>query len=624
MSGSPPASEIHEKFTPTLDAHPGSHDYTSRVAPASGDGSRRDQKEFVDEKDAAHASPLSGTTVVDPEDIQRTVEGGDVASAEEDDGRPTLQGRRLYMLIGGIVFCSMIIALDQTIVAPALPILSSHFDALAQLPWVVNAFFLAQATSTLTFGQLYTISPPKLTFLSTILIFEIGSALSAAAPTFALLVFGRAISGFGAGGFVVGMHTIVGQVVRLEDRSLHYASLGAVFTSASLCGPALGGAFTDRLTWRWCFWINLPIGAIGATAVYFALPSYPVRLPLSLRLEGTPQQSNWQSWLSRLRAVDWIGNVLTLGMTTCLTLALQWGGDVFRWNSPTMLALLILSPTLLVIFLGWELYLSKHYNSVTPSTQRRSHPMVPLHLLTNRTVWGSALAGFFQNVLFGVTLTYLPLLYQVYGYSPLKSGVAILPFMISSVVALSIAGILVKRIGYYKIFVVLGPWLAATGAGPLIKQRLLDTRWLLGWQILMGTGFGMAFQNTIMGVQAEFTNDPQLIPQATSIVGYFQRTGPMIGVSIAGTIFINTLTSRLRTLAAQGVLPAASIDRIRQSVTALFDTTLLASDEVRQQVKDAYIGAVRTSFVVVLPACIVAGFVAFGIRNHNVRTRGRR
>jgi uncharacterized membrane protein YcfT len=173
--------------------------------------------------------------------------------------------------------------------------------------------------------------------------------------------------------------------------------------------------------------------------------------------------------------------------------------------------------------------------------------MVPLSMFQNRTVQGASLTGFFLNSTWGALITYFPLLYQSRGATALRSGIDILPFMVSSVVALVIAGVLVKRIGYYKPWMVFGPWVAVIGAGCMTNPKLLKYDMIIGWQIIVGTGFGVAFQNTskfsqercrfvltwflVMAIQAEYALQSHLIPQAASIVGFFQRTGPMIGAA---------------------------------------------------------------------------------------------
>lgn len=527
--------------------------------------------------------------------------GGTTALADENDGRPTLKGRRLFILICGLLVNSSILALDQVIITTALPTLSSQFNALAQLPWVVNGFFLTQATGTIAFGQFYTLYPAKYTFLISVLIFEIGSLISAVAPAFWVLILGRAITGWGGGGLVVGMHTIIGQVVRLKDRPMHYSSLGAVFTAASIGGPLIGGVFTDKLTWRWCFYINLPVGAVGSVAVFLALPFYPVRLPPTLR--GKPRYM-------RLGAIDWIGIILALGTTTALVLPLQWGGYILHWYNAKIIALFILCGVLFGLFIAWELWIAK-----------RHHAVVPLRMLKNRSVSGAAASGFFLNIIFGVMANYLPLLYQSRGASALRSGIDILPFMISSVVTLVAAGALVKRIGYYKPWMVGGPWLAAIGAGCMTNRTLLTTGDLIGWQILLGVGFGVAFQNTIMAIQAEYAMEPEMIPQAASIVGFFQRLGPMVGVSITGAIFINYLDHQLKDQ-SYGLTEAQRI-AIRHSVEDIWSPDTGLTNDQQAAVIGFYINAVRHAFFILAPACVLAGATALLVYNRNVNKRGK-
>ncbi|PVF94218.1 hypothetical protein CPB86DRAFT_766168 [Serendipita vermifera] len=584
------------------------------------------EKRLSGKENGVPSSASDESTAVDALTLNNANEGGvpsnhghdaDVDSAEINDGRPLLLGKRLVVLIAGIICSSFIVALDQSIVSTAMPVISSQFKALAQLPWVVNGFYLTQATGTLTFGQLYTFLPAKHTFLFSILLFEIGSILSAVAPSFAVLVFGRAVTGLGAGGLVVGMHTIVGQVVRLEDRSMHYSSLGACFTLASFGGPLVGGAFTDKLSWRWCFWINLPFGAIGAIAIWFVLPAYKVRMPPSLA-----QKPLWRRWL----ALDWVGNIFALGMMVCLIVALQWGGYTLPWNDKVIILLFVLSGVLVILFLLWELYTARGNESGKGRWRwSTGNPMVPLSMLQNRSVQGASLTGFFLNSVWGALITYLPLLYQSRGHTALRSGIDILPFMVSSVVALVIAGVLVKRIGYYKPWMVLGPWVATIGVGCLTNSRLLKYEMIIGWQIIVGTGFGVAFQNTIMAIQAEYATQGHLIPQAASIVGFSQRTGPMIGAAIAGAIFINSLDHELSNMPSSISLTPDQIAHIRDSVQYVWaeEMSQAVTNEQRMQIVEVFVDSVRKAFIVGLPGCVLAGFSALLVRNWNVRKRSQ-
>lgn len=235
--------------------------------------------------------------------------------------------------------------------------------------------------------------------------------------------------------------------------------------------------------------------------MFFALPFYPVRLPSTLK--DKPRYH-------RLKAIDWVGNLLALGMTVTLVLPMQWGGYIMPWDDPRIIILFVVvrilpSPfpserprkltrrldssfqcgALLGLFVLWELWIAK-----------RGHAVVPLRMLKNRSVSGAASSGFFLNVVYGVSATYLPLLYQARGASALRSGINILPLMISSVVVLLVSGVCVKKLGYYKPWLVGGPLLASIGAGCLTNPDLLTDPKLIGWQILIGLGFGVAFQNT--------------------------------------------------------------------------------------------------------------------------------
>ncbi|KAG8851908.1 hypothetical protein FRB91_007201 [Serendipita sp. 411] len=401
-----------------------------------------------------------------------TIDAVDAASTADEQSR-YLTGRRLWLVHTGILLSVFLVALDQSIVSTALPKMSSEFHALEQLTWVVSTYFLTQAGLMLWFGQLLTIVSSKSVFLACIVIFEIGSLICALAPNINVLIFGRAIQGVGGSGGYVSILTIIAQMARLELRPILLASFGGVFGIASVFGPLLGGVFTDRLTWRWCFWINLPFGGVSLVAVFIFLPFHP---PLSnVHHQGKTLLQKWMS-------MDWIGTVLALGMTVSLLLPLTWGGVTRPWNDRVVIALFVLAGVLFMLLILWERRLG-------------ATAMMPLSIFMRRTQFSAGVANFTVMLVSIIATYYLPFFYQAKGRSAEQSGLDILPMMLTMVAGSGLSGYLNKVTGRYTPYLIAGPILYSIAGGLLftIDQNTSKAK-LIGYQILLGFGEGMAFQ----------------------------------------------------------------------------------------------------------------------------------
>ncbi|EEB89971.1 hypothetical protein MPER_11882 [Moniliophthora perniciosa FA553] len=402
-----------------------------------------------------------------------------------------LETRDLVLVFLGFLMATLLITLDQTIIATALPQIVSHFNALGDVTWVVTAYFLTQGGLILITGQVLKVFPKKTIFLLSITLFETGSLICALSHSMAQLIAGRAIAGCGAAGI-------------------------------QKSGPILGGTFTDKLTWRWCFWINLPCGAVAILLVIVFL-KYHSR-PNSG--QGTRSTNSW------LR-LDWIGGLLNLGFFTCLLLPVQWGGNTRPWNDAAVIALFVVAVVLLGAFLAWERYKGKE-------------AMIPLEVLSRRTQIGCACGGasspFISYLVLMIATYYLPLWYQARGHSATRSGLDILPYLIALVLAGAVSGGVVTKTGHYWWILLLCPAITAVGAGLLFTLRI-DTPGanLIGYQILYGVGIGVYFQNVLLVAQADYVDDEDMIPQASSFVTFCQLLGGIIGIAI----FSNNLRKNL-------------------------------------------------------------------------------
>ncbi|KAF8315117.1 ABC transporter [Clavulina sp. PMI_390] len=487
----------------------------------------------------------------------------------------------------------LLIALDQSIVATALPRIVSQFNALDQVAWVASGYFLTQAGLILFSGAVISITPTKPVFLVAVTIFELGSLVCGVAPNMNTLIFGRALAGVGAAGIFGACLAIIAEICPIEKRAVLMGTFGGVFALASVMGPLLGGVFTDKVSWRWCFYINLPVGAISiAVIVLFLEGGYS-----NLNSKRAENETTLQRWLR----IDWFGTLISLGLITSLLLPLQWGGNTKPWNDTSVIALFVVFGVMVGIFVAWQYYL-------------KDRALLPLNLLKNRTQIGASMAMFWMMLMFLAGIYYLPLYYQANGHSATRSGIDILPFMLVGVFGTMLSGTVVTITGDYMPWLILGPLLGTIGAGLLytIDAHTSKAR-LIGYQVLFGFGIGSAMQTPFLAIQAEYNHNEAMIPMTNSIVNFMQLTGGVIGIAIAGTIFANQLVVELHKYAS-GLDPTVA-DKVRQSVTYIFTLPV----EEQAPVIQAYSRSVGFVFLMVIPAGILASLCGLLVRRHDIR-----
>jgi MFS family permease len=415
-----------------------------------------------------------------------------------------LTGKKLAVVFVAMLLSLLLIALDQTILATALPRIASDFDAFTLQGWVASSFVLAQTVFLLFYGQVMRIFPAKWVLVSTIVIFEAGSLICGVAQNVNQLITGRTVSGMGAAGIFVSMIQIVAQVTRLEDRPKLFGAFGAVFGLASIIGPLIGGSLTDHVTWRWCFFINLPIGGVSLVAVTLLLKASP---PLGADLTKRAPRDLWRQvlWL------DFVGATLVAGAVTCLVLALQWGGNTKPWDDKAVIICFVFAGVITISFVAWEKYLG-------------GKAMVPLEIFKSRSIYALVLYSFLTRFSLLLFSYYIPIFYQaVKHHSATASGINLLPFMLGTVLSVIGAGQIVGRFGYYWPFLVVAPVFLAIGSGLLYSLNTTTSEAkIIGFQILAGIGVGMGMQNALVAIQVEFQDQPSLISQATSMGSFGQ------------------------------------------------------------------------------------------------------
>ena len=426
----------------------------------------------------------------------------------EDD--PRLTGAALRTVFAALMLGMFLAALDQTIVSTALPTIVGDLGGLNHLSWVVTSYLLASTVSTPVYGKLGDMIGRKPVFLAAILIFLAGSMLAGLSQSMGELIGFRALQGVGAGGLMVGAQAIIADIVPPRERGRYMGLIGSVFAVASVAGPLLGGFLVDNLSWRWVFYVNMPVGALAVLIV-----------ATRLRLH-TPSISH---------RIDYLGTTVLTGAVGALILLTTWGGVQYAWGSSTIVGLGIAGLVLLAFFVWWE--------------RRVVEPILPLHLFRSSVFSVANAMGFTIGMAMFGAIIFIPLFLQiVYGVSPTSSGLRTLPLMAGLLVASILSGRAISRIGRYKAFPIAGTAVLVVGMFLLSLLGVHTASWVASaYMIVVGVGLGLVMQVLVLVVQNDAR--PQEIGVATSSATFFRSVGGAFGVAIFGTIFASRLSHRL-------------------------------------------------------------------------------
>ncbi|KAF2259788.1 MFS general substrate transporter [Lojkania enalia] len=429
-------------------------------------------------------------------------------------------GLALSLIMVALLLSMFLVALDMTIVATAIPRITDDFNRLDQVGWYGSGFFLTVATFQASWGKAYKYFPLKIAFFTSVIIFEVGSLICALAKDSPMLIVGRAIQGVGGAGIIGGCYVIIAFIVPLQKAPSYIGLLGAVFSLASVAGPLLGGVFTDKVSWRWCFYINLPIGglALFLLAIFFHTPAAAKPAPAT--------------WVEVFLQMDPLGIVLILASLVCYMLALEWAGVHKGWSSADVVGTLVGWIVLTICFVISQLYQGER-SMIVPAQLKR------------RLVWSGSFFIFFLNAANFLMIYYLPIYFQaIQGASPSSSGVRNLPYILASSLCTVAQGHLIRLFPHPHPFMVGGAVVFTVGAGLLYTLDIgSSTGKYVGYQILVGAGIGTAIQVPVISAQAK--TPPADLSTATSIILFFQLISGALSVSAAQAIFTNRLIASI-------------------------------------------------------------------------------
>jgi EmrB/QacA subfamily drug resistance transporter len=483
--------------------------------------------------------------------------------------------QRIRLIFAALLLVLLLASLDQTIVSTALPTIVGELGGIEHLSWVVTAYLLASTIVTPLYGKLGDLYGRKLVLQTAIVLFLIGSALCGIAQNMPELIAFRALQGLGGGGLMVTTVATIGDLVPPRDRGRYQGLFGGVFGVSTVIGPLIGGFFVDHLSWRWIFYINLPIGGLALAVIAVAFHARPDRLRHS---------------------IDYLGAALLAGGLSAIVLCTSLGGTTYDWGSTPIVVLAVLGVVMLVLFVLVE--------------RRAAEPILPPALFRNRTFSVTSAIGFIVGVALFGSVTYLPLYLQIVkGHSATESGLLLTPMMAGVLITSITSGNVISRTGRYRPFPIVGTAVAAIAIFLLSRLAVSTPIWLAAlYMLVLGLGLGLVMQVLVLAAQNAVPYE--LLGVATSGSTLFRQIGGSIGVSIFGAIFANRLATELADRLPRGVpVPAVANPAAVQHLPPA----------IKQPYVEAFTAAIRPVFLVASGFAVAAFLLTWLLREVPLR-----